>query len=92
MKIEFDEIKEHLHFLNVKVEQFEKELKRQENEQQQKIDWADTFILILGYEKTKGLTASFHPTEQHAIETMKNHDLNNAYKCLKIVNLKDLIK
>lgn len=96
---EIEELKEYFHFLNVKMENLnvkmedlEKKLKHQENEQEEKIDWADTFIVIHGNAQNRGLTASFHPNEQHAIETMQDHNSNKFYKSLKIINLKDLIK
>ena len=95
MKIqsEIQEIKDHLEFLNEKIENLAKQIyTMQEMDWEEEIDWEDCFIVINGNEKTKGLTASFHPTEEHAIETLNNNDLNKVYRSLKVINLKDLIK
>jgi hypothetical protein len=95
MKIqsEIQEIKNHLEFLNEKIENLSKEIyTMKEMDWEEEINWENRFIVIHGNEETKCLTASFHPTEEHAIETLNNHELNKVYKSLKVINLKELIK
>ena len=91
MKTEIEEIKQHLYFLTDKIENFENKLKQKEQEKKDVIEWEDCFIVIYGNFKYKGLTASFHPTEQHAQETFLKSSQNEFFKSLKVINLKQII-